>query len=87
MNLATLLAWITPGTDKHSCSLLISMSTPKDTGCQMMTSVEFKPFMVCITTDINVGLNYGGIIFTKMNQDVANQKANCSSDGNFGSFG
>lgn len=42
----------------------------------MMTGVEFKPFMVCITTDINVGLNYGGIIFTKMNQDVAKQKTN-----------
>lgn len=51
MSLVMLLAWITPGTDEHSCSPIISMSAPTDTSCLMMTDEEFKAFMVnCVLT-------------------------------------
>lgn len=51
MSSATLWAWITPGTDVHWCTPHIDTSTQTDTGCQMTTSVGFKPFMVSKTLD------------------------------------
>lgn len=74
-SLATLWAWITPGTDEHWCSPLTNTSTRMDTGCQTMTGVGFKPSMVSedstfhVMSHINVGLfNYGETFFCWNNQ-------------------